>query len=158
MTTDNPNAPGFFGGGPTGGSVGPSGEDLYVTSGAVTGQNLVLTLSNSSTVTISLASVFTAGQISGLTYNTANDILTINQQGNSFSVEIPSGGGPATDTFLNAASFSAATNLLTLTRNDGVAVEADLSALVQEVMQDTNTFLSRGLVCLLYTSPSPRDS
>ena len=146
MTTDNPNAPGFFGGGPTGGSVGPSGEDLYVTSGAVTGQNLVLTLSNSTTVTISLASVFTAGQISGLTYNTANDILTINQQGNSFSVEIPSGGGPATDTFLSGASFSAATNLLTLTRNDGVAVEADLSALVQEVMQDTNTFLSSGLV------------
>ena len=91
MTTGNANAPGFFKDGTTGGSRGTSPTDLYVVSGAVNGQNLVLTLSNSTNVTISLGTVFAdAGQITGLSYDAGTDRLTINQGGHSVSTTIVS--------------------------------------------------------------------
>ena len=127
MTTGNPNAPGFFKGGTTGGSRGASPEDLYVVSGAVSGQNLVLTLSNSTNVTISLGTVFAdAGQITGLSYDSNTDRLTINQGGHSISTTIETTG----NTHVAGISFDTTNYRLTATYNDGTdPITADFSAI-----------------------------
>ena len=128
MTTGNPNAPGFFKEGVTGGSRGTSPTDLYVVSGAVNGQNLVLTLSNSTTVTISLGTVFEdAGQVTGLSYDEATERLTINQGGRSISTTIMVGD---TNVHVQGLSFNPANNILTASYTDGrTPITVDLSRL-----------------------------
>ena len=116
MATINPNSGGFFTDGPSGVPPGPSTQDLYVTSGVVTGENLVLTLSNQSTVTISLTSVFANGTLTGVNYNQANGLLTINQGSRSLSTTIDTSGDALTTASI---SYDAPTSTLVIVETDG---------------------------------------
>ena len=90
----NPNAPGFFKeAGSSGSSTGSSGTDVHVTSGAISGQNLVLSLSDATTVTIPLSSVFSDNRIESAAYNSTSNTLTITQGGRSVTVTIPRTAG-----------------------------------------------------------------
>ena len=120
MTTINPNSGGFFTGGPSGSTPGVDTQDLYVVSGVVSGENLVLTLSNQTTVTITLESVFTNGELTGLNYNESTGVLTVNQGSRSFSTTIDVSGDA-----LSTASivYDAPTSTLIFTETDGDTVE-----------------------------------
>ena len=141
----NPNTGAFFSGTP-GRTPGSNTQDLYVVSGVVTGQNLVLTLSNSTTVTIALTSIFTAidaEDITGVAFNTSSRVLTVNQGGRSFSATIPDTVIPPQDNFyVTSGSYSTTDDTITLTRNDGNTVSIDLSALVAQIVDDTNTYVT----------------
>ena len=120
MTTINPNSGGFFTGGPSGSTPGVDTQDLYVVSGVVSGENLVLTLSNQTTVTITLESVFTNGELTGLNYNETSGVLTVNQGSRSFSTTIDvSGDALSTATIV----YDAPTSTLIFTETDGDTVE-----------------------------------
>ena len=86
--------------------VTPSGDsthDLYVVSGVVSGENLVLTRSDTTTIVIPLAAVFSAGGITGLTFNETTGTLTINQGGSSYSAHIDVSGAEL-DNYRTAAA------------------------------------------------------
>ena len=145
----NPNAPGFFTGA-SGRTPGENTQDLYVVSGVVTGQNLVLTMSNGTTVTISLTSIFTAidaEDLTGVSFNTATRTLTVNQGSRSFSATIPDTVIPEGDNFyVTSGTYSVSDDTITLTRNDGGTVSIDLSQLVAQIVDDTNTHIQSGVV------------
>ena len=141
----NPNAPGFFTGA-SGRTPGDNTQDLYVVSGVVTDKNLVLTMSNGTTVTISLADVFTAidaEDLTGVSFNTSSRTLTVNQGSRSFSANIPDTVIPEGENdYVTSGTYNDTAETITLTRNDGGTVTIDLSALIARIVDDTNTYVS----------------
>ena len=137
MTT-NPNGSGFFMSGPAGSSSGSSTTDLHVTSGVVTGENLVLTLSNQSTVSISLAAVFTSGALTGVSYNPSTDTLTINQGANSFSTTLP------IDDQVSTASitYDAATSSLILVESNGSTFSVPFPTIIEDIYDNDGNQLT----------------
>ena len=137
MTT-NPNGSGFFMGGPSGSSSGSSTTDLRVTSGVVTGENLVLTLSNQSTVTISLATVFASGALTGVSYNPSTDTLTINQGANSFSTTLP------IDDQISTASitYDVATSSLILVESNGSTFSVPFPTIIEDIYDNDGNQLT----------------
>ena len=137
MTT-NPNGSGFFMSGPAGSSSGSSTTDLHVTSGVVTDENLVLTLSNQSTVSISLAAVFTSGALTGVSYNPSTDTLTINQGANSFSTTLP------IDDQVSTASitYDVATSSLILVESNGSTFSVPFPTIIEDIYDNDGNQLT----------------
>lgn len=144
----NPGAPAFFKGGLPGKQKGIDSMDLRVVAGNVVGEDLILTLSNNTTVTTSLSDVFTSGRISGFDFDISSNTLTVSQHNHSMSTVIPLGGsgGTSTDTFINDLTFDVNTLSLTASRSDGQGFSADLSVLMDTVIANTDFFVSTAQV------------
>ena len=82
--------PTFFPRGTAGIHPGTNAQDIYVVSGSISGSNLILVMSDSTTRTIDVSALTGGAEITGFSFNESTNTLTINEGGQSFSVNLSS--------------------------------------------------------------------
>ena len=126
---------------------GTATSDVYVVSGAINdARNLVLNRNDGASVTVDFDSVFNTTDITNVSFDNTNRVLTITTAGGLFTAQIPETDIPDIPT-LNETEFVSVTLAspnLVFTRENGQTASVSLQPIVDMITPDTNTHLSGG--------------